>query len=273
MALEFIPGTKHCRLNKDYEIELLYNITNYGLWNHLPIYADYVSIHDIIKYEKKKWKRKHGNDSISYFPNYIVTNHFGAYCIFSRDFFPIYFHVASSFGLNNILFVLLESRSPWYFSTRQSVTGIPDIRLYQIDKQNKGETHHLLGQYVTSGQRSYDGFRYWLEKYTKLDNTKPYPLLISKPLLHKDVNKNKNYYKSNYQMIKISTFYNLHFGNDSNNSNTLRPTQFNADTLIQASSFIEDELIGYISTGLSLLFIIVTLITWIRKCYNKLFQN
>ena len=107
--LLFIPGTKSCGLNKEFELDLLRNVTNYALWEHLPIYADYVPMRDIIIHEKNRWKDKFGNDSLSHFPEYLVTNHFGSYCVFSRDFFPIYFHVASSFGMNRILFVLLES--------------------------------------------------------------------------------------------------------------------------------------------------------------------
>eukprot|EP01083_Nonionella_stella_P111793 328203_1 len=258
----YVPGTTRCGLNKQFEEELLYNVTHYGLWDHLPIYADYVPIRDIIKHEKAKWKDRFGKKGMSAFPRYIVTNHFGAYCIFSRDFFPIYFDVASSYGINHILFVLLESKSPWYFSTRQSVTGIPDIRLYQMDK-SKDQKHMMMGQYITSGQRSYNGFKYWLDKYTGFDAVPSYPLLISKPLLQKDVSKNKHYYQTNYEALPASSFYG--FDNGSLSSSL----SFDVDTMIKASAIIEDRLIAYISTGLSLLLVVVTLIKWIHKCYQR----
>lgn len=275
--LSYVPGTKTCKIDKEYEMELLSNITKYGLWNYLPIYADYVPIRDIISNEKQRWVEKYGsNESLVNFPSYIVTNHFGSYCIFSRDFFPIYFDVASYYGLNRILFVLLESKSPWYFSTRQSVTGIPDIRLYKIDLSgNKG--YLSLGQYITSGQRSYEGFKYWLERYTKFDNINNYPLLISKPILHKNVFKNEKYYLDNYQFINAASFYQFNSlnSNKTKNSKLLNRNhsiQMQLSSLVQASSIIENECIAYISTLLTLLLIIVTLIQWISPCCKRLLK-
>ena len=268
--LLYTPGTNICSLNKKYENELLFNITNYGLWNHLPIYGDYVPIRDIISNEKQKWIKKYGNNSLSSFPSFIVTNHFGAFCMFSRDFFPIYFDVASYFGLNRILFILLESRSPWYFSTRQSVTGIPDIRLYKTiinNNNNSNNNNVLLGQYITSGRRSYNGFKYWLQRYTNLNNINNYSLLIPKPILHKNIKKNINYYKQNYQTINGQSRIDFDaLNNYKYNLNTSSKNKIDASLLIQRTAIIEDEVIAYISTFLSLLLIIITIIHRLYKC-------
>jgi len=265
-SLLYVPGTKSCGLDEQFELDLIRNVSNYGLWKLIPIYADYVPVRDIIIHEKKRWKDKFGNDSLHSFPEYLVTNHYGAYCPFSRHFFPIYFEVASSFGSNRVLFVLLESKSPWYFSTRQSVTGIPDIRLYKMKRTKDGYSYK--GKYITSGQRSYDSFRYWLSRSTQFgDSMRKYPLLISKPLLHKDVKKNRNYYLDNYMTMTSSSFYEN--GNESNyHFQSSSDEKFNVDSMVQATSIIDDELIAYISAALSILLVIVTFVQWMQRCYK-----
>ena len=255
--LTFAPGTIQCGLNEQYERELLQNITDFGLWHHLPIYPDLMSTKEIVNQERLRWKDKYGNDSTHRFPKYLVTNHFGSYCAFSRAFFPVFFQTASSFGTEAAIFVLLESKSPWYFSTRQSVTGIPDIRLYQIDNEKPS----LLGQYITSGPRSYEGFSYWLNKYTKYERDR-FPLLIPRPFLYKEASRNRVYYQDHYQHLKVPDLKVPTF-------DPVNTTTFEFDRVVQVSSILDNDAIGFLSLCLTLTLVAFKLINWIKWCCTK----
>merc|ERR1712228_575622 len=131
--------------------------------------------------------------------------------------------------------------------------GIPDIRLYEV--RNDSNKPSLKGQYVTSGPRTIDGFSYWLHKYTKAERGK-YPLLIPRPLLHKQVHRNRDYYEQNYEHFNPYSF-------DADN------TTFQFDQVIQASAILEDSMIASISAVLSFVYVFVTLVQWIKACLER----
>ncbi|ETO33630.1 hypothetical protein RFI_03472 [Reticulomyxa filosa] len=224
--LLYLPNTTQCVIDYGHEQALLLNLSLYGLWQPIKIYNDNYNVHTIISHQNNIMLVKDTNFQLRQLlcgesasakvhraqrknKSFILILHYGTYCPFSAHIFPLFFEIASEFGIEKIDYYLIQSLSPWVFSSKQSVT---EIKLYNIHGD-------LISKYITSGHRSIKSLKYWLRQYTNI--SPHYHRVMPLPDMHRYSKDGDNKFWS-----PLPTYVKYPFTNDSFFQMYLRISEF-----------------------------------------------